>query len=243
MSVYRHKRGRTYRYDFQYGGLPYRGNTYQENEADARLVEAKIKLQLRQQRGGIAPAAASPAIADWAGVYYTHCQKQQRRTGRPKRLDQIDAHLRVVLRFFGRRPTHADDPLQPRDGEEAPFHDLTLSDLLDDPTWLLQFDDWIDRRRAAGSTRNHFYSTMSRLYAVAMLPQYRKATGITANPFAGIPRARRVTRKVAGGVYTPRTSPGPDGPSRRGRAVGARRAARTSSPPYAAACETSRRPA
>lgn len=196
MSVYRDKSRKTYQYDFWYAGKHHRGNTYQQIETDARLAEATLKLRLRQQRGGIAGPAPSPLIAEWAGVYFTHLVKVQTRTGRPKRLERIDEQLRVVLRFFGRAPTKADDPLQPIEGEEAPFHNCTLRDLIDEPDWLLKFDDWIDRRGVAGSTRNHYYSTMSRLYAVAMLPAYRKATGITINPFTGIPRARRVTRKV-----------------------------------------------
>lgn len=197
MSVYRDSSRRTYQYDFKYQGRRYKGNTFQEEEDNALLVEARIKLQLRKQRGGIAEPAPSPAIAEWAGVYYTHCELLQKRTGRPKRLDRIDEQLRVVLRFFGRRPENADDPLQPLEGEEAPFHDLTLEDLVDEPDWLVQFDAWIDRRQVAGSTRNHYYTTMSRLYAVAMLPQFRKQTGVTTNPFTGIPRARQVSRKVA----------------------------------------------
>lgn len=198
MSVYKGKGRKTYQYDFWYGGVHHKDNTHQTTEADARLVEARIKLELRKQRGGIAEPPPSPTIASWAGVYYTHCVKLQKRTGRPKRLEKIDENLRVVLRFFGRRPSAADDPLQPAPGEEAPFHDLSLRDLIDDPHWLVEFDAWIDRRNVAGSTRNHYLSTMSRLYHTAKLPAYRKTTGVTTeNPFDGIPRDRRVARKVA----------------------------------------------
>jgi integrase len=202
MSVYRDTkaRRRTFTYDFVYQGRRYRGNTFQEERLNAELMEAQLKLRLRKERGGIAEPPPSPALAAWAGVYYTHCELLQQRTGRPKRLDRIDEQLRVVLRFFGARPTAADDPLQPREGEEAPFHDCTLEDLVTEPDWLIKFDEWIDRRNVAGSTRNHYYTTMSRLYAVAMLPKYRKQTGVTTNPFTGIPRARQVTRKV---VLTP----------------------------------------
>lgn len=197
MTVYRTKGRRTFVYDFWYGGRRYRDNTYQETRDDALLVEARLKLRLRKERGGIAEPPESPSIAAWAGSYYTYCEKLKARTGQPKRLDRIDENLRVVLRFFGARPTRDDHPCQPQPGEEAPFHDLSLRDLLDEPIWLVEFDEWIDRRRVAGSTRNHYYTTMSRLYAVAMLPAYRKETGITTNPFTGIPRAPKVTRKVA----------------------------------------------
>jgi integrase len=197
VSVYRSKGRRTFVFDFWYAGQHHKGNTYQENKDDAKLVEARLKLQLRKERGGIAEPPASPSIAAWAGTYYAHCEKRQARTGEPKRLDRIDENLRVVLRFFGARPSDPDSPRQPQPGEEAPFHDLTLRDLVEEPIWLVEFEEWIDRRQVAGSTRNHYVSTMSRLYAVAMLPAYRKETGITANPFTGIPRAGHVTRKVA----------------------------------------------
>lgn len=197
MTVYRDKGRRTFVYDFWYAGRRYKKNTYQENEEDARLVESKLKLQLRQERGGIATPRDSPSIAMWAGAYYRWCQQLQRRTGRPKRLDRIDDNLRVVLRFFGERPDDVDDPLQPQEGEDAPFYNVALRDLIETPEWLLEFDEWIDRRNVAGSTRNHYYSTMSRMYHMAMLPAYRRITGVTMNPFAGIPRARKMSRKVA----------------------------------------------
>jgi integrase len=200
MTVYRQKDRRTWTYDFWYNGHRYKGNTFQEEKDNAKLVEAQKLLQLRKQRGGIAEPGPSPAIAAWAGVYLTHCEQLQKRTGRPKRLDRIEEQLRVVLRFFGTKPLEADDPLQPLEGEEAAFHDLTLQDLVDEPDWLVKFDAWIDRRNVAGSTRNHYYTTMSRMYAVAMLPQFRKQSGVTSNPFAGIPRSRQVARKV---VLTP----------------------------------------
>jgi hypothetical protein len=190
MSVYRNKDRRTFQYTFSYKRRRYKGNTFQEERENAELVEARIKLQLRKTRGGIAEPVASPLIASWAGVYFTHCEQLQKRTGRPKRLDRIEEQLRVVLRFFGTRPTDPTDPLQPLEGEEAPFHALTLEDLVEEPEWLMKFEAWVDRRHVAGSTRNHYYSTMSRLYAVAMLPQFRKQTGVSTNPFAGISRAR-----------------------------------------------------
>ena len=193
MSVYRGARRRTYQYDFWYGGRHYKGNTYQENEADARLVESKHKLQLRRERGGIAEPGPSPSFTQWAGVYFTWVTKRRQ----PKRPERIDELLRVILRFWGARPVTPDSPLLPRDDEEAPFHDLTLRDPIDDPTWILQFDEWMDRRGIAGGTRNHYNSRLSQLYDVALLPEYRKLSGVTMNPFAGRPRERRVTRKVA----------------------------------------------
>lgn len=195
MSVYRGKRQKTYRYKFRYNGKPYKGNTYQEHEADARLVESKKKLELRQQRGGIAPPAPAPGFNEWAGVYYGWVTKRRRPpVRRPERIDEL---LRVVLRFWGARPTDPTSALRPQPDEEAPFHDLTLQDPIDDPSWILQFEEWMDRRGIAGGTRNHYNTVMSRMYYVALLPEYRQLSGVTMNPFAGRPRERRVTRKVA----------------------------------------------
>ena len=197
MTVYKPKDRKTYRYDFEYRGKRYHGNTHQEDEERALLVESKMKLKLRERRGGIAEPGPAPSFSDWAEVYYAWCEKMQKRTGRPKRLDRIEELLRVVLRFWGKRPTNPKSPLQPVENEEAPFHDLTLRDPIEDPQWILEFDDWMDRRKVAGSTRNHYNSVLSRLYYVAMLPEYRKMTGILFNPFAGRPRAPKVSRKVA----------------------------------------------
>ncbi len=196
MSVYKPKGRATYVYDFRYGGVQHKGNSFQTTKADAKKVEDRLKERLRHQRGGIADPDRMP-FTDWAGIYYAYCVKQQQRTGRPKRLDRVDDELRVVLRFFGRRPDDPASPVHPAPGEEAPFHNLSLLELIDEPSWLLQFDEWIDQRGVAGSTRNHYHSIMSRMYYVALLPEYRKTTGVTMNPFAGRPRAPQVTRKVA----------------------------------------------
>lgn len=196
MSVYKSKGRATYIFDFWFAGVHHKGNTFQTTKADALKVQDRLKEQLRHRRGGIADPDPMP-FTRWAEMFYEHCEKQQRRTGRPKRLDCIDEELRVVLRFFGARPQDPQSLVHPAPGEEAPFHDLALHTLTEDPSWLLEFDNWIDRRGVAGSTRNHYYSIMSRMYYVAQLPEYRKVTGITMNPFAGRPRAPKVSRKVA----------------------------------------------
>jgi integrase len=193
MSVYRGTRQRTYRYKFRYARKPYRGNTYQQNETDARLVEAKKKLELRQRRGGIAEPGPAPTFTEWAGVYYGWVTKRRRPPiRRPEKIDEL---LRVVLRFWGARPSA---PSKIPADEECPYHDLTLQDPIDNPSWILEFDEWMDRRGIAGGTRNHYNTTLRRLYVVALLPEYRQlAGGLTMNPFAGRPREPLVTRKVA----------------------------------------------
>lgn len=197
MSVYKPKGRKTWIYDFWYAGVHHKGNSFQETEHEARLVEAKKKLRLRHERGGIAEPLPAPSFTDWADTFYGHLEKLQQRTGRPKRLDRMDELIRVMLRFWGARPTDASSPVLPAQGEEAPFYNLTLQHPIDEPKWILEFDNWIDRRQVSGGTRNHYNTVMSRMYAVAMLPEYRKTTGLTMNPFVGRPRASRMTRKVA----------------------------------------------
>lgn len=197
MTVYRRPDRQTYEYDFWYRGRRYRANTFQEDRARARLVEARIKLKLREQRGGIAEPGPAPSFTQWAGVYYAWAARMQHRTGRPKRLDRIEELLRVVLRFWGQRPADPASPVQPALGEEAPFHHLTLRDPIEDPTWLLEFDAWMDRRHVAGSTRNHYDTVMSRLYYCALLPEHRTLSGVDRNPFVGRPRAPKATHTVA----------------------------------------------
>lgn len=197
MGVYRNKGRRTYQYRFEYGGKPYKGNTYQENESDARLVEATHKLRLRRERGGIAAVGAALSIATWAGLYFQHLTALQKRTGRPKRLDTIDDEIRVVLRFWGEPPQDPTSSLLPAPGEEAPFHGLSLQDPIDEPEWIERFETWIERRNVSGQTRNHYMSRLSQLYAVGMRPRFRKTTGISMNPFTGVERSRTAPRKVA----------------------------------------------
>ena len=64
-----------------------------------------------------------------------------------------------------------------------------------DGAWLLKFEEWMTARGLAGATKNHYRSACSRLYAVAMLPEYRQQTGIHMNPFRGIPRDRTRRRE------------------------------------------------
>lgn len=196
MTVYRPPERKIFRYDFVYKGTRYSGSTAQVDIERARLVEAKIKLALRESRGQIAEPGPAPSWSEWADIYYAWCERMHARTGRPKRLDRIDELLRVVLRFWGQQPL-TQSMLSPAAGEEAPFHGLTLTDPIDDPSWILAFEAWMDRRGSAGSTRNHYTTVCSRLYYCAMLPEYRKLTRIAMNPFIGRPRAPKVTATVA----------------------------------------------
>src|SRR5207248_9067903 len=187
MSVYKQKDRAAWTYEFRYRGKPYKGSTGQLNEQDALAFEAELKAKLRRQAFGVVDARDAPFFQEWAGVYY-----QWEVTGKKiKRPDIVDAWIRVVLRFFGRRPT---DPAKVEPG--APYHDLKLSDPIEQPELLDEFESWMTSRGVAGSTKNHYRSTISGMYRVAQLPRYRRLTGNPINPMTGVPRDRRVRRNV-----------------------------------------------
>lgn len=195
MTVYRAKDRASkggkpaFRYDFQYLGRRYVSPRTFPTKTEARDAEAARRRSLRRAAAGLEvdTLKASPHIADWAEVYMEFLIRR----GRVSDFRTIETVLRVVLRFWGRKP---DRELKPH--EAGPYHDLRLRDPIDQPHWLLKFEEWIDRRAGAGSTRNSYRSAMSRLYAVALLPEYRTATGIIMNPFMGLLRDRTARRTV-----------------------------------------------
>ena len=187
MTVYRQKRGLSYSYDFMFRGKRYRGTTGQLTLTDARRAEDAIKQRVRRAWAGIPREQDAPRFSEWAEVYYTHAAA---RLARP---DHVEDVLRVVLRFWGARPRDPVAVLSERD----PYHDLTLADPIVDPDWIERFEAWMGHRpRCSPQTRNHYRSVMSRMYRVAMLPKYRKVTGITMNPFLAIERDHTVSRDV-----------------------------------------------
>ena len=195
MSVYRPKGKDTYRYDFVWQGHRRRGTTHQTTKSAAQLVEAKIKLRLRQQAGGIAvfDPEQTPRFSDWADITLAY---QELYIDRP---DVLERTLRVVLEFWGARPTRPVGPaavLQPRT-VDAPYHDLRLGDPIANPDWLLKFEQWMTARRVSGSTRNSYLSALSGLYRVALQPAYRQRAGVESNPFRDIRRAPPKSRVVA----------------------------------------------
>lgn len=195
MTTFKHPKGTTFRYDFWWRGDRYTGTTHQTTKRDADLVESDIKKKLRLQAGGLIPpdVVPSPFFHDWAEVYLEDVVK--RRTD-VKRSDRITDLLRVVLRFFGRRPAPEEiGKWAAVEGE--PYHDLRLIDPVSDPLWIVKFEDWMSGRRAShtkrpisGQTKNQYRSVLSQMYRLALQPAYRKRTGVTVNPFLGIPRDR-----------------------------------------------------
>lgn len=201
MTVYRPKGRKTYRYDFEWRGRRYLGNTGQVTQLDAELWEKKLRLQLRQEAGGIAAPASelTPRFEDWAEIYIAH----KRDVDEVERVDEIESTVFQVLQFFGAKPAKDADP-------DAPYHDLRLGDLIIEPAWIDRFDDWMRTRavrrgpdrivvgRGIGArTRNGYRSALSGMYRVAMLPKYRKSTRVSSNPFLGIERDRPARRMVS----------------------------------------------
>lgn len=195
MTVYRPSDRRAYLYDFVFRGHRYKGNTAQTRREDALLVEARLKVRLRQEAGGIAPfdPIHTHRFQDWAQVYLEY---QRRYTDRP---DLIHRALLVVLEFWGAKPRRPrPKPAVARVSTvPPPYHDLRLGDPIADARWLRQFEAWIRARGVSGSTRNTYLSVLSGMYRVAMQPEYRAESGITTNPFIGIRRSLQGGRTVA----------------------------------------------
>lgn len=177
-----------YRYDFRYAGRRYTSRRGFPTEREASDAEAELRRTLRRQAAGLEPAARpeSPRFQEWAEIYLEYVQRRQQL----RDYDGVVSKVRTVLRFFGRRP----EAPGPRD--VGPYHDLTLRDPIDHPGWILTFDTWMAQRGVSGATRNHYRVRLSRLYAVAMKPEYRTATGVTLNPFRGLDRDRPRRRRV-----------------------------------------------
>lgn len=180
------RRGKYWHYDFEYRGVRHQKSTEQKDRADAQLVEDKAKERLRREAHGLIAAHPedAPFIQEFANVYMT---EQERRLTRP---DVLERTLRIVLGFWGKKPRkHAIDG--------APYHNLRLSDPIVDPRWLDKFEQWMDSRGIAGSTRNSYLSAMSGIYKLAAKARYRSRTGIDRNPFDDVgrhqPRVRLVT--------------------------------------------------
>jgi integrase len=189
MSVFKQKHRKAWTYEFQYKGKAYKGTTGQLTREDAQAFELLEQQRVRRREAGIADLRDAPHFAEWAGVYYQEKAEGKRRVKRP---DQIDVLVRVALRFWGRRPK---DPSKVVAGE--PYRDLTLADPITRPELLDEFEDWMEGHSFSGSHRNHLRTQISGMYKAAMLPKYRKRTGIAANPMEGVPRDRRKVRDVA----------------------------------------------
>lgn len=185
MTVWRPSGNRTWWYDFRYHGRRYYGSTGQIDPEDAREVERLQMRKVRRQAAGLEPLEAlppleAPRFSDWAAVTYAYAVNRKQL----KRPEQFQITLRMVLGFWGGRPTtKAIDP-------PAPYHNLRLDAPITEPMWLERFEQWMDERHLSGSRKNHYRSALSQMYRVAALPQYRSRSHVTSNPFVGVPRDR-----------------------------------------------------
>jgi integrase len=192
---------RGWRWSFFYDKTRYQSKRAFETKRDALDAEAILRRSLTRRAAGLEldPTALPPAprFSEWAGVYMAFVQEQAR-LGLLKRPEAIELTLRVVLRFFGARP---EVPEEPTPEYPCPYHDLRLTDPIEHPAWLRDFEAWIQLRGVAKSTRNHYLNTLSRLYWLAQHPEYRHlASGVGINPFSYRPRTRwkRRTATVTG---------------------------------------------
>jgi integrase len=178
------KRGGVWHYDFWLDGRRYRGSTGQRDRLSAQEVETKLQTRLRRQAAGLEPMeVTAPAFAEWAEIAFAAHAKTLRRP------EAFEVQLRLLLRFWGRRPAN-----EAVAGE--PYHDLTLQAPITDPAWLIRFEAWMGSHAWAPGTRNHLRSTLSTLYQIALRPQYRAVAGVTSNPARDLQRERGRTRTV-----------------------------------------------
>lgn len=175
-----------------------RGSTGQLRLEDAREWERKERVRLARQDGDLSVRAGeTPFIQDWAETFFDY------KAQKLKRPDLLEREIRVVLEFCGRRPPSHRAPSKRKNPPPRrvvpvapPYHDLRLGDFIEHPERITEFEEWMVARRVGGSARNHYRSVLSGMYKVAMLPQYRRATGIRTNPFASIERDRPTRRRV-----------------------------------------------
>ena len=191
MTVWKDKDRSAWRYRFFYKGRRYKGSTGQLTREDAEEFEEDLKRKIRRAEHGLQVLPEhTPTITLWAEEYFDYI----RRRGKVRRLNAVDDLVRVVLRFWGAKPSGANPKNPPIEGE--PYHDLRLADPIHDPGWIERFEDWIRARGSSPQTRLHYMSILSRMYRVAMLPKYAKRTGIQSNPFLTVERDRPAGRQV-----------------------------------------------
>lgn len=200
MTVYRDRGRRTFDYDFEFEGKRYRGNTKQTRRDDAELVENRLKLQLRQDAGGVGIVGVSdtPRFQEWVEIYADHVRRRGDR--RPERTDDL---IRVALRFLGARPSAG---ARVKNFPDEPYHDLHLGDFVRDPSWILRWEDWLAAphvdglgrsRLWQGQTKNQYRSLLNGLFKLAIRPEWRQKTKVLQNPLIGTHRDAQEGREVS----------------------------------------------
>ncbi len=180
MTIYRHGPG--WRYDFRLGGRRHVSAGSFATRDDAEEAQAKRKRTLRRQRAGLEAADASdtPRFSHWAEVTF----KWQRDRKKLKRPDAAKLSLRMILAFWGAKPTDSEAV------EGGVYRNLRLGDPIADPELIGEFEDWMTARKISGPRKNHYRSACSMLYRVALLPENRRKSGVRENPFLFVLRDR-----------------------------------------------------
>ncbi len=96
----------------------------------------------------------------------------------------------MVLAFWGAKP----EKTEPVAGGK--YFDLRLGDPIARPELIAEFESWMEERGISGPRKNHYRSACSMIYRVALLPEYRRVSGVRENPFAHVQRDRQ-TRRTA----------------------------------------------
>lgn len=176
-----------YRYDFELFGQRHRSPRGFDTKQESDDAEAALRRRLKLEKAGVAvlpPSSTSPKFGNWGGVYSAWVHSRHK-LGLLKAPEAIDVNISSVLRFFGARPTKAGDYVHPT----APYHNLTLADPIAAPSWIRRFDEWLETEGLAGGTRNHYNTTLRRMYWLAMQAEYRDESGAPPyNPFQDRPR-------------------------------------------------------
>lgn len=183
MSLF--KRGKIYWYEFEVDSVRHRRSTKQIDRAAAEQVELEAMKRARRRAAGIEVTTETPSFSAWAET----CRSVKRK--RLRRLDVWERTMRVVLAFWGAKPQRR-DPV-----EGGVYHNLQLADPINNPEWIEQFEQWMQARGIAASTKLSYWSALSGMYRIAMRPRYRKLTGVTINPFTDVDRERPKKRRVS----------------------------------------------
>lgn len=194
MTVWFDKGRDAYRFDFRLYFQRYTSPRTFPTKQEAEDAEAALRTRIRRQRAGLEPLERpdSPTFTVAAEQYYKFVE-ERKLVGD---LETVDRMLRVILRFFGSRPA-VENPKVAAKWANAPYHNIKLQDVLDEPAWIAKFERWMTKLKLAGSTKNRYRSAVSKLYWWAMLPENRQRAGITLNPMRGILRDREEGRDVA----------------------------------------------
>ena len=194
-----YKENGKYTYEFVFHGRRQRKRGY-DTRGEAQDAEDALRKRLRAIVDGVElDDSESPDFNSWAGIYLDWAKSAKNKRRRLRENSTVEFDVRVVLRFFGKRPAQ----VEPKNKFEhrafrdvRPHYGLTLADVVRDRTWITKFEDWMMQRGVSGSQRNKYRSALRNMYRLACSHEYRNITGCSVNPFAEVmqdPTERRYT--------------------------------------------------